>query len=67
MRQRRSLNGGYGHDKVEGGEGNDYLYGTYGEDTLLGGAGNDYLYGGDDNDIDRRRRRQRLCRGRRRR
>jgi Ca2+-binding RTX toxin-like protein len=54
------IDGGDGHDRVygsqgddnlAGGSGNDQLRGNEGEDNLDGGSGNDRLYGGESNDV----------------
>lgn len=45
-----TINGGDGHDYIEGGLSNDKLYGGNGRDTIYGGEGNDYIDGGNDND-----------------
>ncbi|MFB9971845.1 hypothetical protein ACFFMP_18480 [Pseudoroseomonas cervicalis] len=37
----------YGHDRLDGGDGDDLVNGGYGNDILIGGGGNDILYGGD--------------------
>ncbi len=55
-----NFTGGYGHDAILGGEGNDtlsgaagkdYIKGNGGNDTLDGGIGADKLFGGSGNDI----------------
>src|SRR5439155_13818532 len=38
-------------DRLEGGNGPDFLFGDAGNDTLVGGAGNDWLIGWDGADI----------------
>ena len=45
-----TINGGDGHDYIDGGLSNDKLYGGNGRDTIFGGDGNDYIDGGNDND-----------------
>ncbi len=55
-----ALHGGAGHDRLDGGpgddlltgdKGHDELFGGGGEDVLLGGERHDSLYGGDGNDL----------------
>ena len=45
-----TLDGGWGHDKLVGGNQADSLIGGIGNDTLLGGGGNDTLDGGQGDD-----------------
>jgi Ca2+-binding RTX toxin-like protein len=40
----------YGRVKIDGGDGNDWLFAGAGNDKILGGAGEDRLKGGDGND-----------------
>jgi|GEM_PF-4447588 len=44
------LDGGPGHDHLNGGGGGDTLIGGFGEDDLDGGSGDDLLYGGEGSD-----------------
>ena len=46
-----TLRGGDGNDLLTGGFGNDKLNGDAGDDTLRGGMGNDKLYGGAGDDL----------------
>ncbi len=41
---------GAGADKINGLDGNDYIYAGSGDDIVTGGNGNDYIYGDDGND-----------------
>jgi Ca2+-binding RTX toxin-like protein len=41
----------YGNAKIDGGDGNDWLFSGAGKDKLLGGAGEDRLNGGDGKDV----------------
>lgn len=43
--QDNTLQGGIGHDQIEGHDGNDFLVGGGNNDTLFGDAGNDVLDG----------------------
>ncbi len=38
------LYGGYGNDRIDGGEDDDDVYSSYGVDTILGGAGDDDVF-----------------------
>ena len=44
------IRGTYGDDRLEGGEGLEYIYGYDGDDYLDGGAGRDHIEGGEGDD-----------------